>query len=75
MNAAAVITLIFGSLTVLGAAFGYLLNRLAIAHQIIDTQRETIANLSRQIDRLELTADWQDKLNKTLRQALDTGPS
>jgi hypothetical protein len=49
-------------ITVLIAIIGWLLTRLHTLNQLIDTQRETISELRRQVDRLEITAELTDRL-------------
>jgi hypothetical protein len=49
-------------ITVLIASIGWLLARLHTLNQLVDTQRETISELRRQVDRLEITAELTDKL-------------
>lgn len=49
-------------ITVLLAIIGWLLSRLHTQDQLVATQRETISELRRQVDRLEITAKLTDQI-------------
>lgn len=48
-------------LTVSGWVVGHMLTRLRTQEELIATQRETIADLKAQRDRLQVTAEIQDR--------------
>lgn len=48
-------------LTVGGWSVGHLLTRLRTADALVSTQRDTIEDLRRQVQRLEITAELTDK--------------
>jgi hypothetical protein len=78
VDAGALIALILGVVAIVGAPIGffirYLLNRVQIAEALAETRQETIDRQARQIDRLEITAQIQDKFFSQLPRTLDPGP-
>lgn len=62
-------------LTIVGGIIRHLLGKLAVAEALVDAKQETIEELRRQNDRLEITAQIQDKFFSALPRTLDPGSS
>jgi len=79
MDPGAVIALILGVVAAVGTPFGffikYLLNRATVAEALAEARQETIEELRRQKDRLEITAQIQDRFFSQLPRTLDLGPN
>lgn len=79
MTSGAVIALILGVITLLGTPLGFfikhLINRAEIAESLAEAKQETIDELRRQKDRLEITAQIQDRFFSQLPRTLDLGPN
>lgn len=56
--------------TVGGWTIAHLLTRLRTADALVDTKQETIEDLRRQVQRLEITAELTDKFLRVLPQPL-----
>lgn len=78
MDAGAVIALLSAVLAIVlsisGGVIKYLLGRLSVAESLDDARQETIAELRRQKERLEVTALIQDRFFSQLPRTLDPGP-
>lgn len=81
MEPGAIVALVFGGLGLIalpvGGVIRYLINQIArletkveLALQIADAKQETIDDLRRQVDKLEITAVIQDRLLGRLPQQL-----
>jgi hypothetical protein len=79
MDPGTLIALIFGVIAIVGAPIGFfirhLLNRAAVAEALAEARQETIEELRRQKDRLEITAQIQDRFFSQLPRTLDPGPN
>lgn len=56
------VTVLIAVVTLLTALSGWLVSRVFAQNAIIDTQRETIDALKRQVDRMEMTAEITDRV-------------
>jgi membrane protein YqaA with SNARE-associated domain len=78
LDAGAVIALLSAVLAIVlsiaGGVIKYLLGRLSVAESLDDARQETIAELRRQKERLEVTALIQDRFFSQLPRTLDPGP-
>ncbi len=78
MDAGALIALILGVVAIIGGIVGwiirYLLTRVNVAEALAEARQETIDRQARQIDRLEITAQIQDRFFSQLPRTLDPGP-
>jgi hypothetical protein len=79
MNASAWLTAVGIFVAVAGPAAGgiirRLLTRLDVAEALVASKQQTIDTLERQIDRLEITAQIQDKFFSSLPRTPDPGPT
>lgn len=79
MDPGALIALIALGFAVVGAPVGFfirhLLSRAAVAEALAEARQETIEELRRQKDRLEITAQIQDRFFSQLPRTLDPGPN
>lgn len=67
------VTIIPVVVTVLIAIIGWLLTERHTRSQLIETQRGTISELQRQVDRLEITATLNDRIISELAKMKSSG--
>lgn len=60
---------------VVGGIIRRILSRLDVAEALVASKQQTIDTLQRQIDRLEITAQIQDRFFSSLPRTPDPGPT